>query len=224
MRAMPTAEMPRPLERVTEAAREREHELGEAEANAEAAEQAVEAARQRDIEEIAAAREIGRADPRQQHEEEALLALAAAQRERDICAVRSRTANAHVEELLAEHADAWRGRVEKEWAKADQGLKRKLAEIEAALGHRVELAATWSWLRAVERGEDDERVLRKSSGLAARLPDVQALAEAIDLGRFDSFSTRVEEAERQKREVEEADRAEFAERLAEARAAQEREG
>ena len=106
-------------------------------------------------------------------------------------------------------------------AKTDQGLKRKLAEIEAALGHRVELAATWSWLRAVERGEDGERVLRKSSG-PARLPDLQELHAAIDQGELAAVSDGVEIAEREQREARAEEQAEFEERLAQARAAQER--
>ena len=46
MKSMPSVEMPKPLERAVEAAREREQELAEAEAALVAAEQNVEAGRQ----------------------------------------------------------------------------------------------------------------------------------------------------------------------------------
>jgi hypothetical protein len=222
--AMPTVEAPQAIERAAHAAHEREQELREAEAALAAAERAVEEGRRQDIEAVAAARDAGDADPPQSHEAEARQALAEAECERDVRAARARIADENLQELLTENAGGWQAKVEREWGKADTGLRRKLSEVEALLGRRVELTATWLWLREVQRDGETERTLRKAGALANQLPDLGALADEIDATSFERYAERVEEAERQKREAEEADQAEFAERLAEAQAALERQG
>ena len=224
MRAMPLTEAPRAIERAAQAAHDREQELREAETRLEAAERAVEDGRRQDVEEAALAREAGESDPPHSHEAEARHALAGAERERDVRAARARIADENLQGLLAENARGWQTKVEREWAKADSALRRKLSEVEALLGRRVELTATWLWLREVQRDGETERTLRKAGALANQLPDLGALADEIDASSFERYAERVEGAERQTREVEEAEQAEFAGRLAEARAALEREG
>ena len=221
---MPLTEAPRAIERAAQAAHDREQELREAETRLEAAERAVEDGRRQDVEEAALAREAGESDPPHSHEAEARHALAGAERERDVRAARARIADENLQGLLAENARGWQTKVEREWAKADSALRRKLSEVEALLGRRVELTATWLWLREVQRDGETERTLRKAGALANQLPDLGALADEIDASSFERYAERVEGAERQKREVEEAEQAEFAGRLAEARAALEREG
>jgi hypothetical protein len=221
---MPLTEAPRAIEQAAQAAREREQELREAETALEAAERAVEDGRRRDIEAVAAAREAGDADPPHSHEAEARQALGETERERDVRAARARIAEENLQRLLAENAGGWQAKVEREWGKTDSALRRKLSEVEALLGQRVELTATWLWLREVQRDGETERTLRKAGALANQLPDLGALADEIDATSFERYAERVEDAERQKRDAEESDRAEFTERLAEARAALDREG
>lgn len=221
MKAMPLTEAPRTIEQATQAAHDREQELREAETALEAAERAVEDGRRQDIEAVAAARDAGESDPPQSHEAEARQALTGAERERDVRAARARIAEENLQGLLAENAGGWQSKVEREWGKTDSALRRKLSEVEALLGRRVELTATWLWLREVQRDGETERTLRKAGALANRLPDLGALADEIDGTSFERYAERVEDAERKKREAEEADQAEFAKRLAEAQAAQE---
>jgi hypothetical protein len=217
-------EAPRAVERAAQASREREAELREAEAALEAAQQNVQAARQQDIEAAALAREHGQADPPDSFEQAARRALDDAGRERDVRGARARMAGERLEELLAEHAPDWQARVEKEWAKTDAALRRKLAEVEAALGRRAELTIARAWLRAVQRGEDGERALRKARAPAAQigLPDLQELRAEIDSGSVEAWATRVERAERELRVIQERDQEEYEQRLAEARAERER--
>lgn len=222
MKAMPLTEAPRAIEQAAHAAHDREQELGEGETALEAAERAVEDGRRQDVEEAALAREAGEADPPHSHEAEARQALAEAERERDVRAARARIADENLHGRLAENAGGWQAKVEREWGKTDSALRRKLSEVEALLGRRVELTATWLWLREVQRDGETERTLRKAGALANQLPDLGALANEIEATGFERYAERVEDAERKKREAEEADRAEFTERLAEARAAQER--
>ena len=224
MKAMPLTEAPRAIERAAQAAHEREQELREAEAALEAAERAVEDGRRQDVEEAALAREAGETDPAHSHEADARQSLAEAERERDVRAARTRIADENLQGLLAENAGGWQAKVERAWGKTDSALRRKLSEVEALLGRRVELTATWLWLREVQRDGETERTLRKAGALANLLPDLGALADEIDATSFERYAERVEDAERQKRDAEESDRAEFAERLSEARAALEREG
>ena len=219
---MPTVEIPEALERVADAAREREQELRDAEAALQAAEQDVGAARERDVEAVAAAREAGEADPPARHEQAAQLELEEAGRERDVRAARARIADERLQELLAEQAPAWQQRVEAEWGEIDAALRRKLAEVEAALGRRVELSAARAWLRAVQRGENRERALRKASAPAAQIgmPDLRELRAAVDAGSVEAVSGADERAWRQHREAAERGRVELERGVASARQAQ----
>jgi hypothetical protein len=226
MKSMPTAEMPKALERAAEAARERGQELAEAESTLEVAERAVEEGHRLDIEAAATAREAGEADPPQQHEAEARQALTSAERERAIRSERSRMADKNLQGLLAEQAVAWRKKIEASWAKADQALTRKLSEIDAVSQARIELSVAWSWLRAAQQDGDAERTLRKAQSplTHAGLLDLDTLREEIERGSFERYAERVEAFEREQRETVEASQAEYEERLAEARAAQEGQG
>src|SRR5512133_2146359 len=83
---LPTIEMPAPLLSAVQTLEEREQELRAADAAVVAAEEAVRVGHRRDIEAIASAREAGRRDPHPRHEKDALAALDAAKRDREIMA------------------------------------------------------------------------------------------------------------------------------------------
>jgi hypothetical protein len=73
---IPVVEMPSPLAAALQTLRERERDAVAAEAAVVAARESVTAAREKDIEDVAAAREAGRPDPRAKHEEKAEATLA----------------------------------------------------------------------------------------------------------------------------------------------------
>jgi hypothetical protein len=215
----PTIEMPTQLRGVANALAERERELREAEAAVEAADEEVNRAHARDIEEIAAAREAGEPDPpAAHHEEQARTALDAAQREHEIVQAQVNQLAADHARLLAELRPRWRGRVEKKWAETDATLRRRVEELGAAAGRQAELRATWLTITSEERGADPDYTWRKANASSAEL-DLSDVVAAIEQGSADVVTQRVTREYEAKVERLEAASAEHERQLEEARQA-----
>ena len=116
---VPTIEMPEALLAATEALEQREAAVRAAEAAVAAAREAVTDAHRRDIATVAAAREAGKRDPKPEHEQEALAALAAAEHEAEIAGARRDQVAAEYSRTAVEERPRWRERVEREWRKLD---------------------------------------------------------------------------------------------------------
>jgi hypothetical protein len=134
-----TVEMPAPLAAALQTLRQREEQLRGAEAAVAAARESVDAARRRDIEDVALAREAGKADPRAKHEEKAEAALASAEREVEIMAARVAKLRSEYERLSEELRPKWKAAVEESWSKLDTLQRRRARELGTGFEQTQEL-------------------------------------------------------------------------------------
>jgi hypothetical protein len=221
---LPTIEMPEKLRAAAEALAERQAELRAAEAAVKAGEQAVGDAHRRDLEAVAEAREAGDRDPKPEHEQRAIDALAGLEREAEIMRARVRKLADEHARLGEELRPQWRLALERAWRKLDAQQRRRLAELSAGVQRTNELSRAWRFVDAAEHEGPNaiERTLRKAASPANAVQlDLADVSAAIEDASADRTIERVLGARRELHERTEATRA-ASEALAE-QARQERE-
>jgi hypothetical protein len=203
---VPTVEVPAPLLSAVEAVEEREQELRAAEQAAAAAREGLKVGHRQDIEEVAAAREAGKPDPKPHHEQEALDVLATAEHEAEIAQARLSKIRAEYERVAEEQRPIWREQVEAEWRRLDTKQRRRARELDAAFGRMQELQTCWRYLHTLDTNPADaERTLRKAQAPALAVQvDLSALLEAIEDASADVVIERVRRADAERLAASEA--------------------
>jgi hypothetical protein len=129
--------MPELLRAAADSLDEREQQLRDAEATVADAREALAAAHQRDVDELAAAREAGEPDPPARHEAAARETLVAAEQDLEIMQARVAKLGLEYEQLAVEQRPKWLGALEREWNKIDKTQRRRAQELAAGFGRQL---------------------------------------------------------------------------------------